>query len=618
MGSPPRPPAAVETLTPAIVAERLTHEGWRGFSLLRRYLTEHPGDSRLLGRALRSVPWLQRPDAESRTARFGFLSDGVMANLDDALLLECLARGVLPRTVHAPHNVSREVRDPASVLWTHHPDVVVVAVSPAHAPGVEGARFLDALMEDLQILRRRSEAVLLVHDFAAPDFQPLGLRDGREPDGRGEVHARLNVELRQRCREIQDTCVIDVGRLAQLSGARWSTFHKTWFMASFVVPEPMAPLLAREYAAAGAAVRGLVRKCLVVDLDDTLWGGVVGEVGVGEVEVGSAFPGNVYREIQRVIAQLHARGVVLAVNSRNDEEDAWKPFESRPEMVLRRDSFAAARINWGDKVANLRELARELNLGLDSFVVLDDDAVVRSWIEEQLPEVHVFPVSDPLDMLHTLATTRLFDDLSGTAEADARGRSYSVAALRRCAEDTAADRESFLAGLELAVTVGRARGEQLPRLAQVSQRTNQFNLTTRRYTQAQLAVLASDPDHEVLYCACRDRFADEGVIGLVVLKRGGREWRIDTLAVSCRVLGRGVEAAVAAAVCRMAAESGASDLLGEYIPTPKNGQTEWFYRDLGFARAGSTGAGTAWRLPLPPAGDLRPAWIELRTTTEPE
>jgi FkbH-like protein len=215
-------------------------------------------------------------------------------------------------------------------------------------------------------------------------------------------------------------------------------------------------------------------------------------------------------------------------------------------------------------------------------------------------------------MLSELVNQRLFDGLSYTAEDAQRAQSYASASLRRQAEATSADRESFLAGLGLVVTVGRASPAELPRLAQLSQRTNQFNLTTRRYTEAQLQELCAAPDAEVLFCTCRDRFSDDGIIGMAILRGRGAERSIDSFLLSCRVLGRGVERALAAATCRVAIAQGATTLVGEYLRTPKNGQTESFYQEIGFSPVTADAERSVWRFALPPSTEPAPAWIDLR------
>lgn len=611
-------------LTADDVIESLSAAGWRGFSLLRRYITEHPGDSRALARRVASIAWEARGDLGARQVRFAFLSDGSTVSLDDALWLECLTRGVVPATYHAlPGQISREVLNPDSGLWAHAPDVIVVAVSPtrdarggdlvlAEAGSSSEDAMVESLLQTLRRIRERSNAWLLVHNLMAPEFRPLGLHDLRKTNGLAERYARLNLALAESCRDVPGAHVVDLAPLIALSGARVWSLHKTWFLAAVAFPEDLAVLLCREYAAVGAALRGLTRKCLAVDLDGTLWGGVAGELGAGGVQIGRGYPGNLYKQLQETIRELRAGGVILAINSHNDEEDAWQPFERRAEMVLKREDFAAYRINWQDKVANLRGLSDELRISLDAFVVLDNDPVERSWIEEQLPEVHVLAAQDPLEMLRTLSVSRLFQGLERTSADELRAVSYAVATSRRDEERSAVSREAFLAELELVVTVGSASQEQLPRLAQLTQRTNQFNLTTRRYTQAELAELHAAPDFELLYCACRDRFADEGVTGLVILRKAGLEWSVDTLLLSCRVLGWGVERALAGAVCDFAARHGATTLTAEYVRTARNGQTEWFYRELGFAAVSVSEARSSWRLALPPARNPAPAWIDLR------
>jgi FkbH-like protein len=609
------------------VLEQLATAGWRGFSLLRRYRSENPGPVRALGRQLRTVPFESRDDFESRRVRFAFVASASMANLEDALALEALARGIIPVQYHAAsRQTSRELRDPGSGLYAHDPDLVVVAASPS-APSAEvdptaalGAgdadAFLDSLVEDLRAFRARSPALLVVHSFLAPEFRTLGLQDWREKTGTAEVYARLNLGLAERCREIPDTQVLDLAHLVALSGASWWTLHRGFFLAKVGVPEPLAPVLSREYAALGAARRGFLRKCLVLDLDDTLWGGVVGEVGAEKVQIGGEYPGSIFAALQQVVRQLHERGIVLALNSQNNEEDAWGPFERRPEMRLARRHFAAWRINWKDKVTNLQELAAELRLGLDSLVMLDNDPVQRAWVQDRLPEVHVIPAQDPLEMLQALVRERLFESLGRTAEDALRAKSYEAASLRREEETTAADRETFLRGLGLVVTVGPAAPDKLARLAQMAQRTNQFNLTTKRYTEGQIRELSASPDARVLYCSCRDRFAEEGVIGMAILLRHDSEWVVDTFLLSCRVLGWGVEKALFAAVCRTAASAAGASLRGEYVRTAKNGITEGFYRDLGFSPVRSDAESATWRLPLPAKGAPAPAWIDLQLEGE--
>lgn len=603
-----------------MVLEALGQTGAEGFSLFRRFLEVNPGEGRVIARQVASVPWNDRSDLDQRRVSFVFLGSFSTGNLEPSLVTECLRRGIVPLQHHAPFNrLSIEVRDPAGGIYTRRPDVVVLAVDPADRVGTPygksargaGNSFLTALLEDIRILRERYDATILVHNFLPPEFRPHGLREWRLEPGVQEFYAHLNVGLAERVREIPGVYVVDLAHLSALAGCRFSTLHKMRFLGAFRLTKEVAIPLCREYAAVGAALKGLARKCLAVDLDGTLWGGIVGEQGWDHIELGPAYPGNVYRELQDLIRQFHDRGVILVINSHNNEDDAWEPFRRRREMALRPEHFTAWRINWRDKAHNLRELAEELGIGLESVVMLDDDPVDRAWVEETLPEVHVLSAQDPLEMLRTLATCRLFESLEMSPEDRLRNQSYAAATLRREAQAGAADLEAFLAQLELSLTVRRAGGDGLERLAQLTQRTNQFNLTTRRYTEAQIRDLADNGDVEVLFGSCRDRFAEEGITALVILRRTGVEWVVDTFLLSCRVLGRGIERALMSAVYRIVAESGAETLLGEYVRSEKNGQAEWFYRDLGFALVAADETGARWRMPLPAVPDPAPPWIRL-------
>jgi FkbH-like protein len=590
------------------VLAALAQPGWRGFARLRRYRAESADPQRPLVRALRSVPWSGRGDLEARAVRVAFVGTASTANLDDALWLEALDRGLVPETQHSgSRQPSRELRDPAGELTAFRPDAVVVAAEPA--AGDDPAAFVADLIADLRAFRAHSQALLLVHGLVEPDAPPCGIAGAPGP------HAAAQAALVAGCREIADAWVVDVAGALLRGGARWATLHRGRFVGGLALPAEAALPLARDYAALLAARRGLARKVLALDLDDTLWGGVVGEAGASGLALGRDFPGNVFVALQQVVRRLRDRGVLLALLSRNDEDAGWAPFRERPEMVLRREDVAAFRIDWQDKAQNLRALAAELRLGTDSFVFLDNDPVQRAWMEEQLPEVYVIPAGDPLDMLHALAATRVFDGLGATAEDALRAESYAAGARRRQEETAAPDREAFLASLGLEVTVLRATSAHVARVAQLTQRTNQFNLTTRRYTEGEIRALLDAQDVDVVCCSCRDRFAEEGVVGVAVLRTAGALAEIEALLVSCRVLGRGVEHAFGAAVARIAAARGATHVRGAFVRTAKNGLAEGFYSELGFAAEDDEGG--RWRHaadPPPPA----PAWIDLRLTVTEE
>jgi FkbH-like protein len=336
------------------------------------------------------------------------------------------------------------------------------------------------------------------------------------------------------------------------------------------------------------ATRRAPAKVIALDCDNTLWGGIVGEVGLDGIQLGADGPGRSFQLFQRYLKRLQARGFLLVVASRNEPHDVREVFEKHPEMVLRPDDIAAWRVNWEPKSQNLRELADELRLGLDSFVFLDDDPVARLEIKSLVPEVHVVPLpSDPSSFCETLAHLWLFDGPPPTAVDSSRTRMMHEESQRQKASTSFHSLDEFLAGLELEVEIGPPDEQEWARVAQLTQRTNQFNLSLRRYTLEELRNLTAE--HSVMALKARDRFGEYGLVGTCVLLQPDRSevCELDTLLMSCRALGRGVEDAFLHGVGAAAARQGASKLVARYVQGPRNAQIKPFLARHGFTEVQS-------------------------------
>lgn len=595
--------------------------GWRSLRVTQKALRGGMPRSDLmaLARFLSGEGIRSRSDFASRSVRVAVASDTSLDNLAEPLALRLLERGMFGVQYHAPFaQLALEVRNPGSALFAHRPEVVVVAPLTGlwlRLDGTDQGRVMQTVDEawsQVTALRTHFDGLILLLNAVPIESRPHGILESRHDLGHADFARAVNLQLSQRCRETGDAFLLDAQFLAGQAGTLWPGLHKQQFMASRPFTDDLANTLTAEVAAFCAARKGFARKCLVLDLDNTLWGGVVGEEGVAGLKIGGGFPGNLYAELQKEIHALRERGVTLAIVSKNNGADVWEVFSRRPEMLLKRADFSAHRINWQDKATNLRELATELNLGLDSFVVLDDNPVERDWIGEALPEVDVCPADDPLEMVRWLVTCRRFDTLAVTREDALRAQSYAAAGERSRLATSSASLDEYLAGLDTQVEVGCNIGAQTARVAQLTQKTNQFNLTTRRYTEMEIQERLQNPSWRVFWCACRDRFADEGVIGVVLVEIQADEWRLDTLLMSCRVLGRGVEKALLGTVCQQADEAGATSVLGEYLRTAKNAQTESFYESCGFTVVEKSPNRSAWRRALPAPADLVPPWIRLR------
>lgn len=578
-------------------------------------------DTLVLARFLAGEHIRSRSDFATRSVRVAVASDTSLDNLAEPLALRLLERGMFGvQYCSAFAQLALETRNPDSGLFQHKPEVVVLApltgiwqklavtIPYAVTQAVEEA------WAQVAALRKNFDGLILLANVVLAENRPHGILESRRSPGHADFARTVNLQLSQRCRETSEVFLLDTEWLAGQSGTVWPGLHKQQFMASRPFTDKLADLLSAEIAAFCAARKGFARKCLVLDLDNTLWGGVVGEDGIAGLKIGGDFPGNIYTALQKEIAALHARGVTLAIVSKNNESDAWEVFDQRPEMILKRADLSAHRINWQDKASNIRELAAELNLGLDAFVVLDDNPVEWNWVEEALPEVDVCPASDPLDMLRWLVTCRRFETLAITREDSLRTKSYAAAEERSRLATQSSNLEEYLTSLETKVEIGCNTSSQIARVAQLTQKTNQFNLTTRRYSESEVKERMQSSAWRVFWCACCDRFADEGVIGAALVKIKGREWLLDTFLMSCRVLGRGVEKAFLSVICDQAQCSGAKVMHGEFIRSAKNSQTENFFETCGFTADERTANFAKWHLHLPAPGGMTPKWITLGST----
>lgn len=363
---------------------------------------------------------------------------------------------------------------------------------------------------------------------------------------------------------------------------------RLWYLARMRLNVVGLASIAEEVAQHVAVLSRPPRKVVVVDMDDTLWGGVIGEVGLAGLALGEDGIGRAFQDFQRELLKLADTGVLLAVCSKNNPDDAWSPFERHPGMVLERKHLVASRVNWQDKATNLRELAQELNLGIDSFVFLDDNPVERELVRQMLPEVLVPELpEDPVLRPAFVRSASWFHRLRVTSEDRQRGESYRVQKLGTDLRAASTTFEDFLTSLAQEVTIEPVNEASIGRAVQLCQRTNQFNLTTPRYTLVDLEQFLRNPAIELHTLSVRDRFGDHGITGLAIVRYVEDRAEIDTLLLSCRVLGRRIEDVLLSYLAGRARDRGARQLVGKYIATPKNNQVRTLFADRGFTARGN-------------------------------
>jgi FkbH-like protein len=537
-----------------------------------------------------------------------------------ALLGDCatqfLAKAIRGRGVHdgldltlfeADYDqIDRQAFDPNSELYAFRPDVIVIQMTAeklAHHFGLcaPAARetFADAQLAHFQALwsalLARTQAQLIFCNFAEIDD---GIYGNAANKTRGSLRyqlRRLNLSLMDEAIQHARLSICDIASLQSLYGRERLSDRKMYYAAQLPIALELLPEVAKQVLDLVRVYDGHFKKCLVLDLDNTLWGGIIGEDGLEHIQVGELGVGRAFADIQAWAKQLQQRGVILAVCSKNDEALAKEPFLKHPDMVLRLEDIAIFVANWENKVDNLRAIREVLAIGLDAFVFLDDNPFERNMVRELLPEVCVPELpEDPTDWLDYLAKENLFEAPRGSDEDARRTQHYQLEHQRHVARTGFSTVEDYLESLEMVAVAAPFDAFQLPRVAQLTQRSNQFNLRTVRYTEPDLARLAAHEDHQTLYFSLADRFGDHGLVAATVLQRRTPDtWFIDTWLMSCRVLKRGLEAFVLGELATLARARGARWLVGEYLPTAKNGLVKTLFEDLGFAQHGEE-----WRLDL--------------------
>ena len=465
----------------------------------------------------------------------------------------------------------------------------------------------------LQTYRSHARGRLVLAGCVLPETSSLGVvGDANFAWSLPHAVAHLNRLLREQCAAVADCVFCDLdAEAARYGRVAWS--DPRMFLASRL---PVAAAAFRPWARALVRTASVLfrapRKVLCTDLDNTLWAGVLGEDGPAGIGTGSAFPGNCYLAYQRYLKQLSQRGILLAMVSKNNPADVEEAFTLRAaDLALTPDDFVARKIGWNEKVEALRELAEELSLGLDSFLFVDDNPVECEAVRRHLPEVAVVevPVDEPWTLVRKLADEAFFDTITVTADDRARTLEYKAQTERAALSQTSGSREEFLASLGIICTLGSALDAPLARSVQLLGKTNQFNLTTRRYAAAELEALAARPGNLALAVRVRDRFGDAGVVGLLLAVREGDRLRIDSLLLSCRVIGRGIESALLAQAAAHAAHTGCRWLAGEYLETKKNAPCSTFYAEHGFTS--DDPSGSQWQLDLHRTMPEAPAFLTL-------
>jgi FkbH-like protein len=507
-------------------------------------------------------------------------------------------------------NYIAEIMDEGCALYSFAPQVVFLLPAERRCAytgrltdaremqEAEARRTVEGLLELAAKVNKKTGAEIIMTNFMPPARHDPGAYRARTLGSDWSFRKFVNLELGLQSPSHLTIC--DWEYLAYRTGGVASRDERGWFESK----QPCSPALmvevAREAAHLIASLKRAPKKVLALDLDNTLWGGVIGDDGLEGIELGDTSPrGEAFKAFQKYVASLKERGVLLTVCSKNDYAKAAEPFEKHPEMVLRLEDIVSFKANWEPKADNLRVMAAELNLGLDSFVFVDDNPAEIEIVRQFAPEVTTILLGpDPTDYVAQLQDSRLFEPRTITAEDAERTGQYRSDVQRKELQASLTDMDSYLESLAMEAVISEFTPVDVPRLSQLINKSNQFNLTTRRRSEAEVTAVMNDPEQVGYSFRLKDRFGDHGLISVVIGKKSGETMQIDTWLMSCRVLKRQVEEEVLNELARLALARGCHRLEGAYLPTAKNDMVRDFYPRMGFSVLRENGSGREFELKL--------------------
>lgn len=564
--------------------------------------------------------------------RIAILGGSTTSEVKNMLELFLLAQGIQPTFYESGYKqYAEDVLFENPSLWNFKPDIVFL-----HTTWHNVSQFPELLEAEMEVERRvhremeRFEslwekissdlgAVIIQNNFDLPRLRPLGNLEAFEPSGRINFLMRLNSEFANYARKHSRFLINDILYLSAQVGLDAWHGHTYWYNFHMAVSPTATVPLAQNVAAIIKSVYGKTKKCLVLDLDNTLWGGVVGDDGVQNLVLGREHPvGEAFLDFQRYVKELQRRGIILAVCSKNDVENAKEGF-SHPDSILKLEDFGAFKANWNPKPDNIREIAMELNIGLDSLVFVDDNPAERSLVADQLPEVAVPDIgSDVSRFAEVLEHERYFEVDKIVQDDLNRSTFYSSNAQRSSYQSGFRDYGEFLSSLEMTAEIAPFSMVYLERITQLINKTNQFNLTTRRYTSAEIEEIAEDPGFVTLYGRLTDKFGDNGLVSALIGRVRGETLEMDLWLMSCRVLKRDMELAMFDALIEQCQARGIRKIVGVYIPSKKNGMVSGHYAGLGFARLSeSSGDRESWEYDASQPHSARTRFIHRTTKALP-
>lgn len=574
----------------------------------------YPYDKELLLRKQKRLRrmLLERKAVSYTEKRIAILGGSTTKDIRDILELFLLDSGIRPIFYESEYNKYFEdavFGNP--VLDEFRPEIIIVftsVVNIVESPDLHDDKETEQKRVENEFLRyqkiwqslSRYQAVIIQNNFDLPAIEPLGSYGGTSYGGLTRFVCDLNERLAEYAEEHQGFYLHDLHALSSKIGLNQWYNGSQYAAYKFAMDYDYMPDVANGLAKIIRGILGKMKKCLVLDLDNTLWGGIIGDDGVENLAIGHETPtAEMYTLFQNYVKDLKERGIILAVCSKNDEEVAKAGFK-HPDSVLQLDDFVAFYANWKPKSENLISIAHDINIGVDSLVFLDDNPMERAEARQALPQVSVPEVvgGDVFSYIRAIEEAGYFEPISLSTDDFKRNATYQANKKRQDLVSSVGNYDEFLQSLSMEAEIASFKPIYYDRIAQLTNKSNQFNLTTRRYTRAEIEQLANDKNYITLYGRLKDRFGDNGLISVVIGEKKNDELHILLWLMSCRVLKRGMEYAMLDVLTDKAKMDGCSKLIGYYYPTKKNGMVANLFDQFGFCKVEKSGSDTTWSLEL--------------------
>lgn len=534
--------------------------------------------------------------------KIALLSSFTINGLSESLKVKCSKKQISCISYVSGYNqYNQEILNKKSDLYSFSPDITFLILDtrsifgdlfhfPYSVTKSEREYFVDKkISELLNLIKKFSEntsSKFVITNLALPHYSPYGIAEMNTSYGFHDAIIDFNKKLKDEIINLNLVYVFDFFKFVIKHGEKNVFNFQHYFFGDIKIALDYIPYLAHEFLPYVISYLGLTKKCIVLDLDNTIWGGIVGEDGFDGIRLGPQPPGNAFIEFQKHLKALSQRGILLAINSKNNFDDAIHIIRKHPHMVLKEDDFACMKINWNDKASNMKEISKELNIGLDSFVFFDDDPVNRELIKKIMPEITTPNLPhDPSHYSEMLQSLHDFSVFHVTEEDTKRTTMYLQKKERNDSENASMDLTEFLKTLNLEIDIKKSTSFTIPRISQLTMKTNQFNLTTKRYQEEEIKQLSENNNMLVGCVQIRDKFGDNGITGVFIVEKISHdEWFLDTFLLSCRVMGREVEKAMLFYIINEAKKNNIKIIKAKFIPTSKNQPVENLLPDSGFSQ----------------------------------